>query len=497
MTVFSGLVAVCLIGQSDAAIVLDGTKQMFLDDYLVARSENVARQIHAVDKYPGNPVLPATEPWENGVAILYGSVLREGDENGPKYRAWYYAAGNVGYAESDDGIRWTKPRLGIVEIDGQDTNLVVRRGAEGEPGSVPYFYEIFGVHRDDREPDPTLRYKMGFLSIDRDYRGPREDPFHRGQRRGLGVAASPDGIHWKLLDSWATEAICDGGTHWTFDPTRQKYVLYGRTKHIAPGLLEAWGDNDWVRRYFWGRSVTRVESPDLLNWDVTDPGKAPVVMTADAEDPPGTEIYSMHGFPYESVYIGLVQVFHNQPGQCHLDIQLAVSRDGVRFSRVGDRRPFIPVGPVGSWDRFNNSVANNPPIPVGDELRFYYGGRTYRHGPYQGNDKGERGGAIGFGTVRRDRFVSLGASFDGGRIVTKPLDLRGSRLHLNAKSDFGEIVVEALGPDGQVIARSTPIREDGLDVPVAWEEGSLDKVRGPIVLRITLRNALVFALWCT
>jgi hypothetical protein len=488
------LVAACLGAPADAPIVLDATRQLFLDDYLIAARENVTRQIHPVAKYAGNPVLRATEPWENEVTILYGSILRE---EGP-YRAWYYTAGNVGYAESDDGIRWTKPRLGIVEIDGQDTNLVIRRGgAEGQPGAIPHFYEIFGVMRDDREADAARRYKMGFLSIDREYRGPHADPFHRGQRRGLGVAASPDGIRWKLIDNWSTDAICDGATHWMLDPARGKYVVYGRTKHVAEGLREAWGDNDWVGRYFWGRSVARVESDDFLHWDITEPAKAPVVMTADADDPPGTEIYGMHVFPYESVYVGLVQVFHNQPETCYLDVQLAVSRDGMHFTRVGDRRAFIPVGPVGSWDRFNNSLANNPPIPVGDRLRFYYGGRTYRHSPYQGKDKGRPGGAIGFGTVPRDRFVSLEASFDGGQIVTKPLALSGQTLHLNVKSDFGQILVEVLDADGRTLARSKPIQQDALDIPVEWQEGSLEQTSTPVVLRITLENALLFALWCS
>jgi hypothetical protein len=494
MTTLVLLFALCLAAPTGEPVLLDGTKQLFLDDHLVAASENVTRRIHPVRKHPANPVLPATEPWESQVAILYGSILRDND----KYRAWYYTAGNVGYAESDDGITWTKPRLGIVRVDGQETNLLIRRGgAEGEPGAIPCFYEIFGVHRDNRDPDPNRRYKMGFLSIDRNYRGPHEDPFHRGQRRGLGVAASPDGIHWKLVESWATEAICDGGTHWTWDPARGKYVLYGRTKHVAPGLMEAWGEGEWVRRYFWGRSVARVESADFVQWNVTQPGKAPVVMTADTQDPPGTEIYSMQVFPYESVYVGLVQVFHNRPDACYLDVQLAVSREGVHFTRVGDRQPFIPVGPVGSWDRFNNSLANNPPIPVGQELRFYYGGRTYRHSPYSGQDKGQPGGGIGLGTIPRDRFVSLQASFDGGHLTTRPLRLEGETLHLNAKSDFGQIVVEVLDAAGQVVARSEPVRQDALDIPVPWQEGDLQGLKAPVVLRITLRNALLFALWCS
>lgn len=202
-------------------------------------------------------------------------------------------------------------------------------------------------------------------------------------------------------------------------------------------------------------------------------------------------------FPYESVYIGLVQAFHNRPDECHLDIQLAVSRDSVKFTRVGDRAAFLPCGPVGSWDRFNNSLANNPPIAAGDQLRIYYGGRTYRHSPYQGNDKGMPGGGIGFATIPRDRFVSLSASFDGGVVTTKPLVFQGKTLHLNAASRFGEIQVELLGAEGETVAKSTPIREDSLDIPVQWADGSLGSAAGPLAAKITLKNAHLYALWCT
>jgi hypothetical protein len=97
--------------------------------------------------------------------------------------------------------------------------------------------------------------------------------------------------------------------------------------------------------------------------------------------------------------------------------------------------------------------------------------------------------------VTRDRFVSLGASFDGGEIVTKPLLLEGAQLRLNAKAAFGEIAVDVLDAKGAVIARSEPIRSDSLDIPVRWRQGGLPKGAAPVTLRITLRNALLFALW--
>src|SRR5262249_32824316 len=126
-------------------------------------------------------------------------------------------------------------------------------------------------------------------------------------------------------------------------------------------------------------------------------------------------------------------------------------------------------------------------------VRFYYGGRTYRHAPYDGKDTGPRAGSIGLATIPRDRFVSLDASFDGGEIITKPLKLNGNRLHLNAQSDFGEINVEALDATGQPLARSKPIARSSLDSLVEWQEG---EVTGPGALRITLKNACLYALWC-
>jgi hypothetical protein len=87
----------CLAVFADPPILLDSRKQLFLDDYLIASSQKVRRQIHPARKFPGNPVLRPTEPWEGGGAIVYGSVLW--DEG--RYRMWYLTQGGVGYAESE------------------------------------------------------------------------------------------------------------------------------------------------------------------------------------------------------------------------------------------------------------------------------------------------------------------------------------------------------------------------------------------------------------
>jgi hypothetical protein len=475
-----------------APIVLDSRKQLFLDDHLIASMVGLKRTIEPAQKFAGNPVLWPTESWEAAKAVVYGSVLRDGG----KFRMWYLSGPGVAYAESDDGIQWSKPRFDLTLIAGERSNVLFTKKSPTEgPNAFPYFHELFGVHRDDRDPNPDRRFKMGFLDIDWKYQGPDGLPWRKNQRRGLGVAGSPDGIHWNLIDSWVTSAIVDGATHWMFDPVREKYILYGRTLQSRPEVVAAWQTNAWFQQWFSGRAVARVESADFCQWDFTKPGTAPVVLTADLKDKPVTEIYSMNVFPYEGIYIGLVQVFHATPNDPTLDIQLAVSRDTLHFSRVADRGPFLSLGPIGSWDRFNLSLANNDPIRVGDELRFYYGGRLYRHSPYVGPDQGPEKSGIGFATIKRDRFVAIEASFDGGEMATTVVELKGTTLHLNAKADFGEIIVELVDANDRLLAKSKPIQRDALDIPVEWAappEGLPERAK----LRIKLKNARLFALWC-
>ena len=485
------LVLLCASTALAEPITLDSRHQLFLDDYLIASMNGVKRTVEQAQKHPKNPLIWPTESWEEKLATIYGSVIRDGD----KYRAWYKSGMGVGYAESDDGIRWTKAALDLFLIDGQKTNLLFHKKAKTEgPEGFPYYYELFGVHRDDRDSDPSRRYKMGFLDIDFKHIGAGGDPFHKGQRRGMGVAGSPDGIHWKLINNWATEAICDGATHWMWDPARSRYVLYGRSRKALPEVVEAWSKYDWYKNWFSGRAVARVESVDFINWQFTSPESAPVVMTADLQDPPGTEIYSMKVFPYEGIYIGLLQVFHAVPDQSTLDIQLTVSRDGINFTRVADRGVFLPLGPAGSWDRFNQSLANNDPIAVGDELRIYYGGRMYRHGPYNGPDKGVERGGIGMASIQRDRFVALESSFEKGQIVTKQLKLNSTNLHVNAKSDFGEIVVELLDQEGNSVAKSKSVQQDGMDIALEWKKTPPESLT-PVTLRFTMTNARLYSLW--
>ena len=88
------------------------------------------------------------------------------------------------------------------------------------------------------------------------------DPRDRPPANRRGVAGSPDGLHWKLINSWASEAIVDGATHWMFDPASENYVLYGRTAREVPELKAAWSTNVGFKEWYSGRAVGRIESSD-------------------------------------------------------------------------------------------------------------------------------------------------------------------------------------------------------------------------------------------
>lgn len=457
---------------------------LFLDNRLLASLANVTRRVNPAVKHPANPVLTRAEPWENPLNVIFGSVLR--DSRDGRFRMWYQAGPDVAYAVSRDGLAWNKPGCGIARRDGVRTNLVVPAGQLG------HYYELCGVLPNPRPRCAADRLMMFFVSIQFNYRGKSPARFHPGQRRGLGVAYSGDGVHWRLARDFATEAVCDI-SRLMYDPARERFVLFGRTRHIAPAVACRWRRDPWYRQHGWDRAVVRLESANGLRWSAPER-----VMSADPRDPPGTEIYSLSAFLHAGIHVGLVQLFHNTADNCNLDYQLAFSRDGRHFQRVEPRQPFLSPGPVSAWDRFNLSLGGLPPVTVGDEWWFYYGGRTYRHPPYSGKDTSEKRGSIGLAKVKRDRLLALEASFDGGRVLTTPLTINPRRLALNANAAWGRIEVALCDDGGRPLPGLTANveRVDGLSVPVGLPAAAARRVAGRKVrLRFTLRNAQLYAVY--
>ena len=109
---------------------------------------------------------------------------------------------------------------------------------------------------------------------------------------------------------------------------------------------------------------------------------------------------------------------------------------------------WLDSGGPGEWERFRLDISGKP-VRVGDELWFYYAGRTYRHGRHP--DSGPGWGAIGLAKLRPDGYISMDGSFDGAYLVTRPVLLKCENLRLNAYAPFGNIVVELLDENGQLL----------------------------------------------
>ena len=159
----------------------------FVDEFLIEKSEGLRRTVHSWQKHPENPILRAEKAWESGGAIvlIYGSVLF--DEEDGIFKMWYYSAAqqagqskhqeHMCYATSEDGIHWTRPRLGIHDFNGaRDNNICLVSEASD--------IETYGAIKDPGDPDPGRRYKMMFWEK-------RSDG-----RTGVWTATSPDGLHW-------------------------------------------------------------------------------------------------------------------------------------------------------------------------------------------------------------------------------------------------------------------------------------------------------------
>jgi hypothetical protein len=126
-------------GPQDAAA---GTTLFAFDDQSMPLRQNLVLTMTNPEKHPANPILrngAQGEPDSYRVQF-YGSVIRHQG----KFKLWYVAGGEEAlealgrhslrgwypaYAESDDGIHWTKPKLGLVEYRGRrDNNLLLLEG---------------------------------------------------------------------------------------------------------------------------------------------------------------------------------------------------------------------------------------------------------------------------------------------------------------------------------------------------------------------------------
>ena len=452
---------------NDNPISIGKKRQLFVDDYLIDKVENLKLNVHSWQKHPSNPLLIPDKPWEGAgnYALVWGSVIFEEELN--RYRMWYWTSAKpdedgemMCCALSGDGLQWEKPSLGIHRFQGSTDNNIVMI-SEPELNDM----ETYGVIHCPQDPDPERLYKSCFWEK------------RSEEQRGVWSATSPDGFNWTK----SPEPIAPHGgdtVGFFFDGLRNKYLTFVKVRTD--------------RR----RSRAQIDSDDFLSW--TEPR---LILKTDERDNQPCDLYNNTGFVWESMYLGLLQVYyhHLHPYESKLVVELIYSRDGVQWHRMPNRNTILDVGPDGSWDRTNQGVMNGPPVVTGDQMHIYYGGRTYFHPPYS---HGERRSSIGMASLRRDGFASRDASPIEGYLETKTLLLNGDGLHMNVKSDWGKCQVAILDDSGQPLSglareNCEPIREDSTDVVVRFtDRKSLKSIsKKTVKIRFHLQNAQLFSFW--
>jgi hypothetical protein len=170
-------------------------------------------------------------------------------------------------------------------------------------------------------------------------------------------------------------------------------------------------------------------------------------------------------------------------------------RDWTSLAR---RATFLPYGELRrDWD-WGCLYPFQPPLVVGDEIWIYYMAHNARNWWKFVEYKPECG--IGLARLRLDGFVSVNADDKEGILVTKTLTFVGDSLEVNANADGGEVRVEVLNDEGNVIEGFSredcaPLKSDSIRHRVRWngqDDAHLLQAR-PIKLRFCLKNAKLYS----
>lgn len=455
--------------------------QFFFTDELISYYERVARRWMEARIDP-EPVLKPEFPWEDRMLNLFGTVLPRPDGTYAMYysnlihrpfQSQLYNRQDLLLALSDDGVVWRKPKLGLIEWDGdgdRNNNLVFCKRDAFQTDSPSLAYDA----EDEHYP-----YKLIFPER------MHVTPESRGEFYMVGYR-SKDGLIWE-----PTGTRIPGGdrTNMMSGKVNGQFEIYGRCWHMD----ETYGK----------RCIFRFVSRDFVHWSDPEPVLAP-----DLDDGEDVEFYGMSVFHRHGWYIGLLEYWHSSIDR--FDIHLAVSRDGKSWLRPNRTAPFIK--PEYDWNRKWNNIASNGCIIVNEQMVFHIGARRVGHN----YDSVHKDGVVGVATVPLDRLCAIEGKAEGF-FVTVPLLWPGGdlRINLDPRESYeshngiwnGRCAVDVLNADGEllpdwsgadqaVFAVNTHTRRWISEKPVRWPgDRSLHAFAGkPIRLRFHLRHARLFTI---
>ena len=216
---------------------------------------------------------------------------------------------------------------------------------------------------------------------------------------------------------------------------------------------------------------------------------------AQGGDADGEQLHGGPVFYRAGVYFSLLQVL-DLGGIGTMPGDLALSRDGVNWTRPFRHQYFLPVSGDGKTFDSGCLWTNAMPIMLEDEMRFYYGAYSAWNSDINNDPSG-----IGLSVLPKDRFAGIRPIDRIGQITLKPCSFQGvDKISLNADATDGRIWPELLTADGYRVRGFTKddarvIIGDDLEHRLAWKNTTMRKLPpGDYRLRLHLENAEVFAI---
>ncbi len=452
-------------------IQLGSRRELFVDPFLIEKMEGVRLKMH--EPHRDGVALKFDAPWEGGWSC-YATVFKDGDT----YRMYYRGlpiAGKDGtenemvcYAESKDGVTWSKPNLGIFEVKGTRQNNVVLT-------NLPFAHN-FSPFLDARPGVPAQEKYKALAGL---------------QTTGLHAFQSADAVHWSAVQTTAvfTNGVFDSQNVAFWSASEQKYLCYFRTFKQVGGQGYRW--------------ISRTTSTNFLQW--TEP------VEMEFGDTAPEHLYTNGTHPYfraPHIYIALAKRFfpdkvafssekakelvaNPQYRIASSDSVFMTTRGGGHYDRTFMEAFLRPGSTAQDWIARDNTPALGV-VPANDREMFIYRVSHYAQSTIH----------LARYTLRTDGFASVNASYKGGQFITKPFTFSGRKLEINfASSAAGGLRVEVRDENGRAIPGFSlgdcpEIFGDEISREVEWaKRADLAALAGKTVsLRFEMRDADLYSL---
>lgn len=483
------------------------------DDHSIPFRDNLKLTLVEAAKYPGNPVLrrgPKGSP-DEGHAILYGTVIKEGD----KFRMWYLGMFETNldddgqppgywrpmcYAESTDGINWVKPDLGLVEFNGNKHNNICL--ITGTPESWTEVDDFLSVLYEPEVSNPMERYKLVFIN-----HIPYDDIYKKrpeGDRRdrvvGAIAATSFDGLSWVI--------------------NKEPVQLHTKTGSFEVSGLYRFGDFYYATGQAFidvggkgSRMMAAYRSPDFRTW--TEAKAASFIRCGQLTHPPHKEQEAHIGagiWNRNNILIGLYGMWEDsgQPPELrkgaaelygvHTDLGLIISNDGIHYREPVTDFKVVSRGKPGEWDDVA-LLQGNAFVNEGDRTMIWYS-----HWDTRGTTM--KSMEIGLALLRRDGFGFLSRQVDKyeAHFITAASEVgKKATLKINVDniSDEAPLSIELLDHldrplPGYSGAEAALVKSNGIQVTVAWPHAAYLPSNKKLAVRVNFplkSEARVYALY--